>query len=109
MKIVRLVTYYFLGIFAIICISIVPQYLSTMRMADSPGFLKQLVLFFGELFNPDSWQYVIQSTSAKAPLMEILWPAFIYSMEILLACASLRFLCCNLLGHRSSLFAKTNT
>ncbi len=91
MKILKLVIYYLLGIIAIICISIVPQYLSSLGVPDSPGFFKQLFMFIGEFFNPDSWQYVIQSTSATAPLMEILWPAFIYSMQILLAALALGF------------------
>lgn len=92
MKILKLVAYYLLGVIAIFCLSIVPQYLSTIRVEDSPGLINQMVLFMGELLNPDSWQYVIQSTSATAPLMDILWPAFIYSMQILLGALALGFI-----------------
>jgi peptide/nickel transport system permease protein len=92
MRILKLVTYYFVGILAILCLSVVPQYISTLKVPDSPSFFNQLALLIGEFVKPDSWQYVIQSTSATAPMMEILWPAFIYSMQILLGALALGFI-----------------
>jgi peptide/nickel transport system permease protein len=92
MRILKLVTYYFLGIIAILCISVVPQFISTMNVPDSPGYFNQLALLLGEFVKPGSWQYVIQSTSATAPMMKILWPAFIYSMQILLSALALGFI-----------------
>lgn len=85
MKIVRLFTYYLLGILSIFCISIFPQYFSTRGTPESQGYFEQLVAFGKELFKPESWIYKFGSSqTGGAPMMEIMMPAFIYSMQILL-------------------------
>ncbi|MDM5330179.1 ABC transporter permease subunit [Neobacillus sp. CF12] len=84
MKIVRLITYYLLGILSIFCVSIFPQYFST-RGTTSSGYFEQLLSFGKDLFKPESWIYKFQSSqTGGAPMMEIMGPAFVYSMQILL-------------------------
>jgi peptide/nickel transport system permease protein len=84
LKIVRLITYYLLGILSIFCVSIFPQYFST-RGTTSSGYLEQLITFGKDLFRPESWIYKFQSSqTGGAPMMEIMGPAFVYSMQILL-------------------------
>jgi peptide/nickel transport system permease protein len=84
LKIVRLITYYLLGILSIFCVSIFPQYFST-RGTTSSGYFEQLITFGKDLFRPESWIYKFQSSqTGGAPMMEIMGPAFVYSMQILL-------------------------
>jgi peptide/nickel transport system permease protein len=84
LKIVRLITYYLLGILSIFCVSIFPQYFST-RGTTSSGYFEQLITFGKDLFKPESWVYKFQSSqTGGAPMMEIMGPAFVYSMQILL-------------------------
>jgi peptide/nickel transport system permease protein len=84
LKIVRLITYYLLGILSIFCVSIFPQYFST-RGTTSSGYFEQLLSFGKDLFKPESWIYKFQSSqTGGAPMMEIMGPAFVYSMQILL-------------------------
>lgn len=85
MKIIRFITYYLLGIISIFCISIFPQYFSTRGTPDSQGYFEQLISFGKDLFKSESWIYKFErSVSGGAPMMEIMGPAFIYSMQILL-------------------------
>lgn len=84
MKIVRLITYYLLGMISIFCVSIFPQYFSTRGIPDSPGYFEQLIAFGKDMFKPESWVYRMEvSKAGGAPMMEIMWPAFVYSMQIL--------------------------
>lgn len=85
MKIVRLITYYLLGIVSIFCVSIFPQYFSTRENPVSPGYFEQLISFGKDLFKSESWIYKFESSqTGGTPMMEIMGPAFIYSMQILL-------------------------
>ncbi|WP_419956410.1 ABC transporter permease subunit [Neobacillus niacini] len=82
---VRLITYYLLGIVSIFCVSIFPQYFSTRGTPDSTGYFEQLIAFGKDLFKSESWIYKFErSQTGGAPMMEIMGPAFIYSMQILL-------------------------
>ncbi|WHY00078.1 ABC transporter permease subunit [Neobacillus sp. DY30] len=85
MKIVRLLTYYLLGMVSIFCVSVFPQYFSTRGTPDSTGYFEQLLAFGRDLFKAESWIYKFERSQAGgAPMMEIMGPAFIYSMQILL-------------------------
>nr|WP_285889594.1 ABC transporter permease subunit [Neobacillus niacini] len=85
MKIVRLFTYYILGIVSIFSVSIFPQYFSTRENPDAPGYFEQLFSFGKGMFQPETWIYKFErSQTGGAPMMEIMGPAFIYSMQILL-------------------------
>lgn len=85
MKIIRLLTYYLLGIVSIFCVSIFPQYFSTRGTPESTGYFEQLITFGKDLFKSETWIYKFErSQTGGAPMMEILGPAFIYSMQILL-------------------------
>ncbi|MFP7297126.1 ABC transporter permease subunit [Neobacillus niacini] len=85
MKFVRLITYYILGIISIFFVSIFPQYFSTRENPDTPGYFEQLITFGKDLFKPETWIYKFEtSQTGGAPMMEIMGPAFIYSMQILL-------------------------
>ncbi|MEH7112295.1 ABC transporter permease subunit [Neobacillus niacini] len=93
MKVVRLITYYLLGMISIFCVSIFPQYFSTRGVADSSGYFEQLLSFGKELFKSDSWIYKMEvSKAGGAPMMEIMGPAFIYSMQILAGALSIGFI-----------------
>ncbi|MBY0146225.1 ABC transporter permease [Neobacillus niacini] len=85
MKIVRLITYYLLGIVSIFCVSIFPQYFSTRGTPESTGYFEQLIAFGKSMFISESWIYKFErSQTGGAPMMEVMGPAFIYSMQILL-------------------------
>jgi peptide/nickel transport system permease protein len=85
MRLVRLITYYLLGIASIFCVSIFPQYFSTRGTPEAPGYFGQLSSFAQDLFKPESWIYKFESSQAGgAPMIEVMGPAFIYSMQILL-------------------------
>ncbi|MEH7275308.1 ABC transporter permease subunit [Neobacillus vireti] len=99
MRILNLITYYLLGILSIFCVSIFPQYFSTREVPDSPGYFEQLLSFGKDLFKPESWIYKMEvSKSGGAPMMEIMGPAFIYSMQILVGALSLGFIVAILLA-----------
>lgn len=85
MKLVRLITYYLLGIVSIFCVSIFPQYFSTRGTPESTGYFEQLIAFGKSLFISESWIYKFErSQTGGAPMMEVMGPAFLYSMQILL-------------------------
>src|SRR4051812_41851555 len=99
MKIVRLITYYLLGMISIFCVSIFPQYFSTRGIPDSPGYFEQLISFGKDMFKPESWVYKMEvSKAGGAPMMEIMWPAFVYSMEILAGALLIGFIVAFLLA-----------
>lgn len=91
MKIIRLIAFYLLGIVAILCVSVFPQYFSTREMPDASGYFSQLVKFFGEMINPNLWLYPVQGSKGEFPILEVLWEPFIYSMQILLGALGLGF------------------
>jgi peptide/nickel transport system permease protein len=85
LKIVRSITYYILGILSIFCLSVFPQYFSTRENPDASGYFEQLFSFGKDLFKPETWIYKFErSIAGGAPMMDIIGPAFIYSMQILL-------------------------
>jgi peptide/nickel transport system permease protein len=85
LRFTKLITYYLLGIFSVFCVSIFPQYFSTRGTPDLTGYFAQLIAFGKDLFKPESWIYKFEtSLKGGAPMMEIMGPAFIYSMQILL-------------------------
>ncbi|MDQ0970426.1 hypothetical protein QFZ31_000304 [Neobacillus niacini] len=66
MKLVRFVTYYLLGVISIICVSVFTQYISTIRIPESPGYFEQLYDFFVSLFWPESWIYIKDGSASGA-------------------------------------------
>lgn len=99
MKIIKIITYYLLGIISIFFVSIFPQYFSTRSNPEAPGYLEQLVTFGRGLFKSESWVYKMEiSKAGGAPMMEIMWPAFVYSMEILAGALLIGFLAAFLLA-----------
>ncbi|SEN98565.1 peptide/nickel transport system permease protein [Mesobacillus persicus] len=91
MKIIKLIAFYLLGIVAILCVSVFPQYFSTRGMPDTSGYFGQLIQFFGEMANPNLWLYPVQGSKGEFPILEVLWEPFVYSMKILLGALGLGF------------------
>ncbi|WP_404332468.1 ABC transporter permease subunit [Mesobacillus maritimus] len=91
MKIVKLIVFYLLGIVAILCVSVFPQYFSTRGMPDTTGYFQQLFSFLVEFLNPNQWLYTVFGSKGEFPIFEVLWEPFIYSMQILLGALGLGF------------------
>jgi peptide/nickel transport system permease protein len=91
MKLVKLVFFYLLGIVAILCVSVFPQYFSTRGMPDSTGYFQQLASFLMEFLHPNQWLYTVSGSKREFPIFEVLWEPFIYSMQILLGALGLGF------------------
>lgn len=90
MKIVKLIVFYLLGIVAILCVSVFPQYFSTRGMPDSTGY-QQLASFLVKFLNQNQWLYAVSGSKGEFPIFEVLWEPFIYSMQILLGALGLGF------------------
>lgn len=90
-KALTIITYYLLGLIAILCLSVFPKYALSDSL-ESQGYFQILASFITEEFiNPDAWVYSLNGINSK-PIMEILWPAFIYSMEILIGALVVGFI-----------------
>src|SRR4051812_29204530 len=99
MKLVRFITYYLLGMISIFCVSIFPHFFSTRGVPNAQGYFEQLISFGKDLFKPESWIYKMEvSKAGGTPMMEIMWPAFIYSMQILAGALSIGFIVAILLA-----------
>ena len=82
-RVIKIITYYLLGMIAILALSVFPEYFETRGSIEQEGYFHLFVSFItNDLINPDAWIYSLNGTDSK-PIMEILWPAFLYSMEIL--------------------------
>jgi peptide/nickel transport system permease protein len=110
MKIMKLIFFYLLGLFAILCISVFPQYMYLKtNTTDAPGYLYQLFNFIQEFMDPSSWNYVLQSVTGlttETPILHVLWDPFVYSMQILLGAIFLGTLIAFILAAISIFMAK---
>lgn len=88
MKILRLLSFYLLGLIAILFISVFPQYMYLKtNITDAPSYLYHFITFIQDFLTPSSWNYVLQSNTGittETPILQVLWEPFIYSLEILL-------------------------
>lgn len=91
MKVVKLGTFYLLGVFAIICISVFPQFFANTGLSNPLGYFKDLVTFLFTFMQPESWIYQVPRSPGEFSLIGTLWNPFIYSMEILLGALLLGF------------------
>jgi peptide/nickel transport system permease protein len=108
MKIVRFITYYLLGIISIFFVSIFPQYFSSRGNPDSPGYFEQLITFGKDFFKPESWEYKLErSVTGSAPMMEVMGPAFTYSMQLLFGALLVGFILAFFLALGSSFLPKS--
>lgn len=87
--------------------SIFPQYFSSREIPDSPGYFGQLIAFGKDIIKPESWIYKLdRSLIGGAPMMEIMGPAFIYSMQILFGGLLVGFIIAFLLALGSAFLPK---
>lgn len=91
MKLAKIVVFYSLGVFGIICISVFPQYFQTAGMPDSQNYFMQLGSFFHTFIQPESWVYHVPRSPRDFPLLGTLWEPFIYSMQILISALLIGF------------------
>jgi peptide/nickel transport system permease protein len=91
MKIIKLIVFYLLGIVAILCVSVFPQYFSTRGMPDSKGYVQQFASFFVDFLNPNKWLYAVSGSKGEFPIFDVLLEPFIYSMQILLGALGVGF------------------
>lgn len=92
MRIIRVVGFYLLGVFGIICISVFPKFFATTGLSNPLGYFKDLGLFLQTFIQPDSWIYQVPQSPGRFPLIGTLWEPFIYSMQILLGALLLGFI-----------------
>ncbi|SDR09587.1 peptide/nickel transport system permease protein [Virgibacillus salinus] len=91
LKLAKLLLFYILGVFGIICISVFPQYFQTTGRADSQNYFIQLGSFLHTFVQPESWFYNVAGSPRDFPLLGTIWEPFIYSMQILSSALLLRF------------------
>lgn len=83
MKLVKIVVFYLLGVFGIICISVFPKFLAETGLANPSGYFTDLGKFLLTFAQPESWIYDVPMSSGEFPLVGTLWEPFVYSLEIL--------------------------
>lgn len=87
-KFAKIIIYYLLGTIAILALSVFPKYFQMRDFPEGEGYFSTLFSFLSkEFFQKEGWVYTLNGVDQK-PILDVLWPAFIYSMEILL-CAIL--------------------
>ncbi|MEZ7794405.1 ABC transporter permease [Niallia circulans] len=87
-KLAKFIIYYLLGTIAILALSVFPKYFQMRDLPEGEGYFSTLFSFLSkEFFQKEGWVYTLNGVDQK-PILDVLWPAFIYSMEILL-CAIL--------------------
>ncbi len=82
-KFAKLIIYYLLGTLAILALSVFPKYFQMRDFPEGEGYFSTLLSFLSqEFFQKDGWVYSLNGVDEK-PILDVLWPAFVYSMEIL--------------------------
>ncbi|MEK5379302.1 ABC transporter permease subunit [Niallia sp. FSL W8-0635] len=82
-KFAKLIIYYLLGTIAILALSVFPKYFQMRDFPEGEGYFSTLLSFLSqEFFQKDGWVYSLNGVDEK-PILDVLWPAFVYSMEIL--------------------------
>ena len=82
-KFVKIIIYYLLGTIAILALSVFPKYFRMRDLPEGEGYFSTLLSFLSkEFFQKEEWVYSLNGVDKK-PILDVLWPAFIYSMEIL--------------------------
>ncbi|WP_312095884.1 ABC transporter permease subunit [Niallia sp.] len=82
-KFAKLIIYYLLGAIAILALSVFPKYFQMRNFPEGEGYFSTLGSFlWKEFFQKDGWVYSLNGVDEK-PILDVLWPAFVYSMEIL--------------------------
>ncbi|SET22812.1 peptide/nickel transport system permease protein [Salinibacillus kushneri] len=90
MNILKTVVYYILGIFGILCISVMPKRFMEAQLPETGGifhigeYVKTLWHFIIEFSNPESWVYMYGRPPKPFPLLETIWEPFVYSMQIVI-------------------------
>ncbi|WP_164670026.1 ABC transporter permease subunit [Virgibacillus doumboii] len=90
-KIAKIVLFYFLGVFGIICISVFPRYFQTSGIADPLNYFRELWAFIQTFVQPDKWVYTVPRSPGEFSLLGTIWEPFIYSMQILLGALLIGF------------------
>ncbi|NMO76136.1 ABC transporter permease subunit [Niallia alba] len=90
-KFVKLIIYYLLGVIAILALSVFSQYFQMREFSEGKSYFSTFASFLTkEFFQLDRWVYTLNGVDEK-PILDVLWPAFIYSMEILFGAILLGF------------------
>jgi len=90
-KFVKLIIYYLLGVIAILVLSVFSQYFQMREFSEGKSYFSTFASFLTkEFFQLDRWVYTLNGVDEK-PILDVLWPAFIYSMEILFGAILLGF------------------
>lgn len=86
MRIVRMFSFYVIGIVGILCVCITPLILYS-NIWNPIRIVDLIYRFIEQLFNPETWLYSVPWTVnvVKVPLLEVLWDPYVYSMQILIA------------------------
>ncbi|SER04568.1 peptide/nickel transport system permease protein [Virgibacillus subterraneus] len=90
-KLAKLLLFYTLGVFGIICISVFPQFFQTSGLSNPLNYFKDLSTFLVKFVQPESWVYQVPNSPGQFPLIGTLWEPFIYSMQILIGALLLGF------------------
>ncbi|MGP4108202.1 ABC transporter permease subunit [Virgibacillus sp. L01] len=90
-KLAKLLFFYTLGVFGIICISVFPQFFQTSGLSNPLNYFKDLGTFLVKFVQPESWVYQVPNSRGEFPLLGTLWEPFIYSMQILIGALLLGF------------------
>lgn len=87
----KLIIYYLLGVIAILVLSVFSQYFQMREFSEGKSYFSTFASFLTkEFFQLDRWVYTLNGVDEK-PILDVLWPAFIYSMEILFGAILLGF------------------
>lgn len=87
----KLIIYYLLGVIAILALSVFSQYFQMREFSEGKSYFSTFASFLTkEFFQLDRWVYTLNGVDEK-PILDVLWPAFIYSMEILFGAILLGF------------------
>ncbi|GAA0487674.1 ABC transporter permease subunit [Salinibacillus aidingensis] len=112
MKFLKPIVYYILGIFGILCVSIMPKRFMEAQQPDAGGlfhigeYVQTLWPFIVDFFNPDSWVYMYGRPQKPFPLLETLWEPFVYSMQVLVGALLLGFVLAFLLAFTANFLPK---
>lgn len=90
-KLAKLLLFYTLGVFGIICISVFPQFFQTSGLSNPLSYFKDLGTFLTKFVQPESWVYQVPNSPGEFPLIGTLWEPFVYSMQILIGALLLGF------------------
>ncbi|NRG26814.1 ABC transporter permease subunit [Bacillus circulans] len=87
-KFTKIIIYYLLGTISILALSVFPKYFQMRDFPEGEGYFFTLFSFLSkEFFQKEGWVYTVNGVDQE-PILDVLWPAFIYSIEILV-CAIL--------------------